>query len=94
MNIFSLKYFGIFFLVISFFSFFNIIYSYYFNLLNNIGNYFITFAITLLIGFSLLIFKKYTYVKISLFERILIVLIGYIIFPAVISIPYFLTNLT
>ena len=90
MNIFSLKYFGIFFLVISFFSFFNIIYSYYFNLLNNIGNYFITFAITSLIGFSLLIFKKYKYVKISLFERILIVLIGYIIFPAIISIPYFL----
>ncbi len=90
MNIFSLKYFGIFFLVISFFSFFNIIYSYYFNLLDNLGNYILIFVITLLIGFFLIIFKKYKFEKINLFERILIVLVGYIILPAVISIPYYL----
>ena len=81
MNIFSLKYFGIFFLIISFFSFFNIIYSYYFNLLNNLNNYIFTFTITLIIGLFLILFKKYKYEKINLFERILIVLIGYIILP-------------
>ena len=90
MNIFSLKYFGIFFLVISFFSFFNIIYSYYFNLLNNLGNYILTFAITLIIGLFFIIFKKYKFEKINLFERILIVLIGYLILPSIISIPYYL----
>ena len=90
MNIFSLKYFGIFFLVISFFSFFNIIYSYYFNLLDNLGNYILIFVITLIIGLFLIIFKKYKFEKINLFERILIVLVGYLILPAVISVPYYL----
>ena len=90
MSIFSLKYFGIFFLLISFFSFFNIIYSYYFNLLINLGNYILTFAITLIIGLFFIIFKKYKFEKINLFERILIVLVGYLILPATISIPYYL----
>ncbi len=90
MILFSLKYFGIFFIVISFFSFFNIIYSYYFNLLGNLGNYILTFGITLIIGLFLIIFKKYKFEKIKLFERILIVLIGYIILPLTISIPYYL----
>ena len=89
MNIFSLKYFGIFFLVISFFSFFNIIYSYYFNLLTNLSNYFLTFGITFIIGLFLIIFKKYKYEKINLFERIVIVLIGYLILPIAIAIPYY-----
>ena len=91
MNIFGIKYFGIFFLIISFFSFFNIIYSYYFDLLNNLSNYIFTFSITLIIGLFLILFKKYKYEKINLFERILIVLIGYLILPVVISIPYFLS---
>ncbi len=89
MNIFSLKYFGIFFLIISFFSFFNIIYSYYFNLLNNLSSYIFTFSITLIIGLFLILFKKYKYEKINLFERILIVLTGYLILPAAISLPYY-----
>ncbi len=90
MNIFSLKYFGIFFLIISFFSFFNIIYSYYFNLLNNLSSYIFTFSITLIIGLFFISFKKYKYEKINLFERILIVLTGYLILPATISLPYYL----
>ena len=89
MNTLGLKYFGIFFLVISFFSFFNIIYSYYFNLLNNLNNYIYTFGITLIIGIFLIVFKKYKYEKIPLFDRILIVLIGYLVLPFLISIPYF-----
>ena len=89
MNIFSLKYFGIFFLIISFFSFFNIIYSYYFNLLNNLSSYIFTFSITLIIGLFFISFKKYKYEKINLFERILIVLIGYIVLPIAISMPYY-----
>ena len=89
MNIFSIKYFGIFFLIISFFSFFNIIYSYYFNLLNNLGNYIFTFSFTFFIGLFLIIFKKYKFEKISLFERITTVLVGYIILPGIICIPYY-----
>jgi len=89
MKIFSLKYFGIFLLIISFFAFFNIVYSYYFNLLNHLGNYILTFGITLIIGSLSLILKKYKFEKINLFDRILIVLIGYLILPIVISIPYY-----
>ena len=91
MNIFGLKYFGIFILIISFFSFFNIIYSYYFDLLNNLSNYILTFSITFIIGLFLILFKKYKYEKINLFERILIVLLGYLILPFLISIPYILS---
>ena len=91
MNIFGLRYFGIFFLIISFFSFFNIIYSYYFNLLSNLDNYILTFVLTLIGGVFLIIFKKYKYEKINLFERILIVFIGYLILPVLISIPYYLS---
>ncbi len=89
MKIFSLKYFGIFLLIISFFAFFNIIYSYYFNLLNHLGNYILTFGITFIIGSLSLILKKYKFEKINLFDRILIVLIGYLILPTIISIPYY-----
>ena len=91
MNIFSFKYFGIFFLIISFFSFFNIIYSYYFDILNNLNNYIFTFFLTLFIGLFLVTFKKYKFIKISLFERILVVLIGYFVLPVFISIPYYLS---
>ena len=91
MNIFALKYFGIFFLVISFFSFFNIIYTYYFNLLNNLGNYIFTFVITLIIGLFLLIFKKYRFEKINLFERIIIGL--YFLFSILLLIDLFDENL-
>ena len=91
MNIFGLRYFGIFFLIISFFSFFNIIYSYYFNLLSNLDSYILTFILTLIGGVFLIIFKKYKYEKINLFERILIVFIGYLILPVLISIPYYLS---
>ena len=90
MYIFGYKYFGVFFLIISFFSFFNIIYSYYFDLLSNLNNYIITFGITLFLGVFSIIFKKFKYEKISLFNRILIVLIGYLFLPIAISIPYFL----
>ena len=79
-----------FFLVISFFSFFNIIYSYYFEILDNLTNYIITFTTALFIGLFSFIYKKFKFEKISLFERILVVLIGYILLPVVISIPYYL----
>ena len=90
MNIFTLKYYGIFFLIISFFSFFNIIYSYYFDLLNNLNNYILVFFITLFVGLFLIIFKKYKFEKISLYQRIITVLSGYVILPIAVSLPYYL----
>ena len=89
MNTFPLKYYGIFFLIISFFSFCNIIYSYYFDLLNNLNNYILIFFITLFVGLFLVTFKKYKFEKISLYQRIITVLSGYIILPIAVSLPYY-----
>ncbi len=89
MSRFSLIYLGIFFLLISVLSFFSIIYSYYFNLFLNINIYIYTFILSLFIG-SLLLFIKREENKVLIYEKILLVLSGYIIFPLVISIPYYL----
>ena len=53
MNRFILNYLGIFLLLLSLLSFFNIIYSYYFNLYLNVNTYFYTLLISLIIGFNL-----------------------------------------
>ena len=90
MSRFSLTYLGSFFLLISVLSFFNIIYSYYFNLYLNLDVYIYTLIISLLIG-SIFIFKKKDKHKITVFEKILITISGYFILPLFLSIPYFLS---
>ena len=54
MNRFILNYLGIFFILLSILSIFNIIYSYYFNLYLNIDTYFYTFLVSFLIGLGLI----------------------------------------
>ncbi len=90
MSRFSLNYLGIFFVLISILSFFNIINSYYFNLYLNIDTYIYTSLISSLIGVPFLIIKKIDK-KIKIYEKILIVIIGYIFLPLIISIPYYLS---
>jgi len=85
----SFIYIGSFCFILSLLSFFNIIYSYYFEIINNIQVYSYTLAISIL--FSLLFFiKKNDFKKISIYEKILAVASGYIILPLIISLPYFL----
>ena len=67
MNRFILNYLGIFFILLSVLSFFNIIYSYYFNLYLNINTYFYTFLISLLIGGSSFL-KKKSEIKITIYS--------------------------
>ena len=90
MNRFGFIYIGVFFLLISIFSFLNIIYSYYFNLYLNIDAYVYSLILSLFIGASLFFKKKNDY-KISIYEKIIIVLIGYITIPILISVPYYLS---
>jgi len=90
MSRFSLNYLGIFFIIISFLSFFNIIYSYYFNLYFNIDAYIFTLFISLIIG-AILLFKRKIDKKITIYEKIIIVITGYILLPIIISIPYYLS---
>ena len=86
---FSQLYLGIFSLFVSFLSFLNIIYCYYFDLFLDIGSFFFVFLITLFFG-SLIFFKKKNLKKTSIFEKILTVLTGYLIIPILLAIPYYL----
>ena len=90
MSYFSLLYLGIFSLIISVLSFFNIIYSYYFNFYLNLDCYIYSLLVSLFLGLFFLIKKKDTY-KISIYHKILTVISGYLILPLIISIPYYLS---
>ena len=95
MSLFRVKYLSFFFLLISVFSFFNIIYSYYFNFYLNLNTYFISLIISLIIAF--IFFKIETKdKKPSIFEKILTVFLGYILLPLILSIPFYFSiyNLT
>ena len=88
MSYFSLIYIVIFSLIISVLSFFNIIYSYYFNLYLNLDSYIYSLILSLVLGLIFLIKKKDNN-KISIYHKILTVISGYFIFPAIISIPFY-----
>ena len=88
MNRFILNYLGVFFILLSVLSFFNIIYSYYFNLYLNIDTYFYTFLISVVIGVSSFIKNKIE-IKINIYSKIFTVIIGYFLLPLIISIPYY-----
>ncbi len=95
MSILRVKYLSFFFLLISVFSFLNIIYSYYFNLYLNLNTYYFSLVISVLISF--LFYKIDTSdKKPTIFEKILTVLLGYMIMPLVLSIPFYFSiyNLT
>jgi len=90
MSRFSLTYLCSFFLLLSVLSFFNIIYSYYFNLYLNVNTYIYTLLISLFIG-SFFLFKKKKENKVSIYEKISVVILGYFLLPLIISIPFFLS---
>ncbi len=89
MNRLSFIYIGCFLILLSIFSFINIIYSYYFNIYLNIDVYTYTFFISLILGLFAISFKKIKYKKISIYEKIITVLFGYLLFPLIISIPFY-----
>ena len=95
MSLFRVKYLSFFFGLISVFSFFNIIYSYYFNLYLNLNTYYFSFISSFIIG--ILFYKiRSSDKKPSIFEKILIVFLGYILLPLILSIPFYFSiyNLT
>ena len=95
MSLFRVKYLSFFFILISVFSFLNIIYSYYFNLYLNLNTYYFSLFSSLIIG---LIFYKIKEInkKPSIFEKILTVFLGYILLPIILSLPFYFSiyNLT
>jgi trk system potassium uptake protein TrkH len=95
MSLFRVKYLSFFFILISVFSFFNIIYSYYFNLYLNLNTYYISLASSLIIGVFFYKFKEIDK-KPTIFEKILTVLLGYLLIPIILSLPFYFSiyNLT
>ncbi len=90
MSFFRVKYLSFFFILISIFSFLNIIYSYYFNFYLNLNTYYFSLIISAVIG--IIFYKiKTDPKKPSIFEKILTVLLGYLLIPLVLSIPFYLS---
>ena len=90
MSLFRVKYLSFFFILVSIFSFFNIIYSYYFNLYLNLNTYYVSLIVAGIIGIIFYYFKS-DYKKPSIYEKILTVLLGYILIPLILSIPFYLS---
>ena len=91
----QIKYLSFFFGLISILSFFNIIYSYYFDLYLNLDTYYFSLIASLVI--SILFYNiKSTKKKPTIFEKILTVFFGYISLPLILSIPFYFSiyNLT
>ena len=82
-------YLGVFSLFISILSFLNIVYCYYFKLYLNINNFVFIFIVSLFLG-SIIFFKEKNLKKISIFQKILTVILGYVSIPVMLSIPYYL----
>ena len=90
MSLFKVKYLSFFFILISIFSFFNIIYSYYFKLFLNINTYYLSLFLSLLIG--LIFFKSNSEDrKPSIFQKILTIFLGYILMPIILCLPFYLS---
>ena len=70
MSLFRVKYLCFFFILTSIFSFFNIIYSYYFNLYLNLNTYYLSLILSLLIG-AIFYKVKEINTKPTIFEKIL-----------------------
>ncbi len=91
----QIRYLSFFFGITSVLSFFNIIYSFYFNLYLNLGTYYYTLISSICI---FIIFYKFgnENKRSNIFEKILTIFLGYLLIPLVLSIPFYISiyNLT
>ena len=92
---FKLIYLSVFCGIISILSFINIIYSYYFNLYLNLSSYVYSLIVSLFLAL-LFYYTNDSKSKISIYEKILTILLGYFLLPLIISIPFYFSiyNLT
>ena len=82
---------GIFSLLISFFSFLNIIYSIYFNFSLDLNSYVVTLIISLFLGSIFSFIGRKHHKDISLNTQLGFIVISFIYVPLLISLPYFLS---
>ena len=96
MKYFKLIYLSVFFGIVSILAFFNITYSYYLNLYLNLNTYIYTFIVSIFLAILFYYVKGNDEKKITIYEKILTILLGYFLLPLVISIPFYFSiyNLT
>ncbi|MDC0941204.1 potassium transporter TrkG [Candidatus Pelagibacter sp.] len=96
MKYFKLTYLSVFFGIVSILAFFNITYSYYLNLYLNLNTYIYTFIVSIFLAILFYYIKNNDEKKITIYEKILTILLGYFLLPLVISIPFYFSiyNLT
>ena len=96
MKYFKLIYLSVFFGIVSILAFFNIAYSYYLNLYLNLNTYIYTFIVSIFLAILFYYIKSNDEKKISIYEKILTILLGYFLLPLIISIPFYFSiyNLT
>ena len=96
MKYFKLIYLSVFFGIVSILAFFNIAYSYYLNLYLNLNTYIYTFIVSIFLAVLFYYAKSNDEKKVTIYEKILIIVFGYFLLPLVISIPFYFSiyNLT
>ena len=96
MKYFKLIYLSVFFGIVSILAFFNITYSYYLNLYLNLNTYIYTFIVSIFLAILFYYTKSNDEKKITIYEKILTIFLGYFLLPLVISIPFYFSiyNLT
>ena len=96
MNYIKLIYLSVFCGIISILSFFNIVYSYYLNLYLNLNTYVYTFLLSIVLTIIFYISKNKEEKKITIYEKIITILVGYFLLPLIIAIPFYFSiyNLT
>jgi len=96
MKYFKLIYLSVFFAIVSILAFFNIVYSYYLNLYLNLNTYIYTLIVSIFLAILFYYIKSNEEKKITIYNKILTILLGYFLLPLVISIPFYFSiyNLT
>ena len=96
MKYFKLIYLSVFFGIVSILAFFNITYSYYLNLYLNLNTYIYTFIASIFLTILFYYIKDNDEKKITIYDKILTILLGYFLLPLIISIPFYFSiyNLT
>ena len=77
---------------IAFLSFFNILYSSYFNHYLNLNSYILTLVISFILGTGLYAFSKKGEKNIKFYEKLVLIFLVYIIVSLLISIPYYFSS--
>ena len=85
-------YLGVYTLLISILSFFNVLYSLYFSFNLDINSYILTLVISLFLGSLFCLIGKNNTKNINFYDQIIIIFISYIFLPLILSLPYFFSS--